>query len=336
MTLTLFTLGCLALLAYTFVVGFHDAPNATAIPIRTRSLTPTSALGTSALFNLLGLLLTAFLLSPLTNHWLRLPPSNTGLAMLLTALLTAIIWGVITWWFRIPSSSTHALMSGLAGSAWAASLSGLGNYNPIDEPLATFILIPLLLAPLLLFAFSWLAVIPFHHWLSRAYPATVNRFSRIILSLANSLISLVHGIQTGQRAMVVFAMLFYTAGLSSSTISYSLAALLLGAALALGTARGSSRIGYTFAHQMVHVDPFRGAIAHSSTALSLVLLQFFLNTPVSSSHLAASAVLGSGMTQRHESVRHKIVLRIILTWVLTLPASFALAATLFLALSPLL
>ncbi|MDY6052018.1 MAG: anion permease [Rothia sp. (in: high G+C Gram-positive bacteria)] len=336
MTLTLFTLSCLALIAFTFVTGFHDAPNATAIPVKTRALTPKIALRTSALFNTIGMATTGIMLGSVTTHWLTVPPNQTGLGLIFTALITAISWSIITWWFRIPSSSTHALIGGLAGAAWAAQTTGLGTFNPFSEPLATFIVVPLILAPILLFLVAWAAVFPFYGLFRRSYPATVNRFSRSVLSLANSLISLVHGIQTGQRVIVIYAVLLLAAGLEAGPATYIVSAVFLALVLGLGTLRGSSRIGYTFAHQMVKVDPFRGAVAQSSTALAMVLLQFFLNTPVSSSHLAASAVLGSGVNQRFAAVRYKIVLRIILTWLITMPICFVLSATLFLALSPLL
>lgn len=336
MTLVLFTLSCLALIGFTFVTGFHDAPNATAIPVKTRALTPKVALCTSALFNFLGMAITGIALGSVTTHWLTVPHSDTGLGMILAALTTVILWGLITWWFRIPSSSTHALMSGLAGAAWAAQSVGLGHFNPFAEPLTTFLIIPLVCAPVALFCFSWAVIFPFYRLLQRSYPATVNHFSRVILSLANSLISIVHGVQTGQRAVVIYAVLLLAAGLDIEPTTYVISAIFLAMVLGLGTARGSSRIGYTFAHQMVRVDPLRGAIAQSSTALALVLLQFFLNTPVSSSHLSASAVLGSGVNQRFAAVRLKIVLRIIFTWAVTLPLCFVLSVIFLLALSPLL
>ena len=336
MTLTLFVLSCLALIAFTFVTGFHDAPNATAIPVKTRALTPKIALRTSALFNTIGMAITGIMLGSVTTHWLAVPHNNTGLGLILTALVSAIIWGIITWWFRIPSSSTHALLGGLAGAAWAGRATDLGISSPFSEPLATFLFVPLILAPIVLFVLAWAAVFPFYGLLQRSYPSTVNRFSRSVLSLANSLISLIHGIQTGQRAVVIYAVLLLSAGLDVRPTTYIISAIFLAMVLGFGTARGSSRIGYTFAHQMVKVDPFRGAVAQSSTALAMVLLQFFLNTPVSSSHLAASAVLGSGVNQRFAAVRHKIVLRIILTWFITMPACFVLSAVLFMALSPLL
>lgn len=335
MTLTLFLLSCAGLACYTFITGFHDAANGTAIAVKTRALTSRVALTTSALFNLLGMLIAGIILTITSNHWLTVPHNSIGLGMVLTALTTANIWGLITWWFRMPSSSTHALIGGLAGAAWSASTVGLGTHNPFTDPLIGFIVIPLILAPILLFALSWTLVFPFYRLLQRAYPSTVNRTSRSILSLANSLVSLIHGIQTGQRTIVIFTVIALSTGISTATHPLTIAAS-LAIILALGTARGSSRIGYTFAHQMVRIDPFRGAVAQSTSALALVLLQFFLNTPVSSSHLTASSALGAGVNQRYSAVRPKIVLRIVLTWILTLPASALLSAILFLALSPLL
>lgn len=336
MTALLFTLCCLALVGFTYITGFRDAPNATAIPVKTRALTPRIALRSSAFFNFLGFLIAGTVLGSVTTHWLTVPHNNVGLSMALIALATACIWGIITWWFRMPSSSTHALLGGLVGTAWASQTVGLGIFDPISEPLVAFALVPLVLAPIALFALAWAAVFPFYGLLQRAYPSTVNRSARNILSLSNSLISLVHGIQTGQRAVVIFAVVLLSAGYSMQASTYIIATVFLALILGLGTARGSARIGYTFAHQMVHIDPFRGAVAQSTAAISLVLLQFLLNTPVSSSHLTASATLGAGVNQRFASVRYKIVLRIIFTWLITIPVSFTLSAIFFLALSPLL
>lgn len=336
MTATLFGLCCLALVGFTFITGFHDAPNGTAIPVKTRALTPRIALRSSAFFNVMGFLIAGILLMPVTTRWLTVPHNNIGLSMALISLLTVCIWGMVTWWYRMPSSSTHALLGGLAGVAWAAQAVGLGKFNPFNEPLVLFAVIPLVIAPLLLFVFSWAAVFPFFGLIHRVYPSTVNQASRNILSLSNSLISLVHGIQTGQRAVIIFAVMLLSTEYSMQGSTQIIATIFLALILGLGTACGSSRIGYTFAHQMVRIDPFRGAVAQSSAALALVLLQFLLGTPVSSSHLTASAALGSGVNQRFASVRHKIVLRIILTWIITIPASFGISAILFLAFSPLL
>lgn len=335
MTALLCALSLICLAGYTLITGFHDAANGTAIAVKTRALTTKVALSSSALFNLLGMLIAGTILALTSNHWLTVPHTSTGLGIIFTALATANIWGLITWWFRMPSSSTHALIGGLAGSAWAASTTGLGHHNPFSDSLLSFIVIPLLLAPFLIFALSWALVFPFYRLLQRVYPATVNRASRNILSLANSLVSLIHGIQTGQRTIVILTVLALCAG-ASTTPHPLLLALPLALLLAIGTARGSARIGYTFAHQMIRIDPLRGAISQSTSALALVLLQFFLNTPVSSSHLTASAALGAGVNQRYDAIRPKIVLRIILTWVLTLPLSFLLSAALLATISPLL
>ena len=200
MTLTLFVLSCLALIAFTFVTGFHDAPNATAIPVKTRALTPKIALRTSALFNTIGMAITGIMLGSVTTHWLAVPHNNTGLGLILTALVSAIIWGIITWWFRIPSSSTHALLGGLAGAAWAGRATDLGISSPFSEPLATFLFVPLILAPVVLFVLAWAAVFPFYGLLQRSYPSTVNRFSRSAPSRASRSLGSLPSITACSRA----------------------------------------------------------------------------------------------------------------------------------------
>lgn len=336
MVLLLTVLSFIGLASYLFVSGFHDAPNSVAVPVRTRALTPMTALRMSAICNFLGVILSGMVFSTLAHEWVTIPENVVGLGVLATALLAQCAWGFITWWLRMPSSSTHALIGGLLGAAWASGAVGLDNFIPFTESAYTFVLIPLLLMPVLIFVLAWFMVFATGWFAQRAYPRTVNRVSRSVMSLANSIISLVHGMQIGQRATMLFALIMVSAGLAGSPALTAVALVLCAVVLAAGTMMGGWRIGYTFAHKMVYLDPYRGSVAQGTTALTLLAVQFLLGSSVSSSHMAAASVLGAGLNQRFSSVRPGIVVKLMATWLATIPATFVFSATLFLALSPLL
>lgn len=321
---------------YLFVIGFHDAPNALAVAVRSRALTAKRAVTISAIFNFIGVLLSGFALIGYTAHWVSVPVGPTGLATLATSLLAAILWNLLTWWLRMPSSSTHALLGGLMGAVWAAGAVGLESGGNFAPSFWTTVALPLLVSPIVVFLMAWLLVFPCYALIRRAYPRTVNNISRNVLSLSNSAISLGHGIEVGQKISVLVVLAYASAQMRLSSGTLSIAFIGMGAILAAGTLLGGWRIGRTFAERMVRIDPFRGAIAQIVTAGVMLFGGLALNAPLSSSHVAASSVLGAGVNQRFSAVSTPIVRQVLWTWIFTVPASFCLAAIFFLALSPVL
>lgn len=337
MTVVLLVSCFIALAGYLFMTGFHDASNAVAVPVRARALTPKVAVIISAIFNILGLVMCAiFMREVLAPDWLNVPTNNVGLGMLLTALIAQFVWGAITWFFRMPSSSSHGLIGGLLGTVWATHAIDIPTANPFHESFFGFFILPLVLMPLLIFALSWLVMIPIYPLAIRFSPIEVNKASRLVLSFTNSLISLGHGVLAGQRALIVFVLISITAGFEPQTWIIVLALAGFAFFLGIGTLLGGWRISHTIAHRLVHVDPLRGAVAQTLTALTMIVAPVTLAATVSSSHLTSAAVLGSGTNQRFSAVRPNVALKLVLTWLATIPATFLMSATLFLALSPVL
>ena len=253
---------------------------------------------------------------------------------MLCALTTTAAWGTITWAMRMPSSATHALIGALAGVAWYAHTDGFENYGFVHT-IFTTALAPLLLLPPLTFLLSWVLVFPFYRLALRTAPHRVNSTSREVLAVSTAGISLLHGLQVGQRYLLLLLLSGVLAPFTSA-VSFDKApatlmivcAVLVAAILAAGTLTGGWRIGYTFTHRMVRLDPLRGAIAQGTTAAVLAAGQFVLQLPFSSSHLAVASALGAGVNQRHASVSARVVRQILLTWVITFPACFLLAVAL--------
>lgn len=336
MTLILFIIGLALLAGYLVVTGFHDAPNAVAVAVRSRALTATRAVQVSSFFNFLGVILAGLILANYVQGWIKVPAGSVGLAMLACTLTSVILWGLLTWWLRMPSSSTHALIGGLFGASWAAGAVGVAHPPIFDQSFWTLVFLPLLFVPLGVFMVSWCLVFPFYALIRSSYPRTVNSVSRHVLSLSNSAISLGHGVETGQKAFILLMLMLAASGLQLPDQSEPFIFIGFGFFLAFGTLLGGWRIGHTFATRMVHLDPFRGAIAQLTTAAVLLFGGLTMTAPVSSSHVAASSALGAGLNQRFSAVRTSIVRHVMLTWLATIPAAFCLSATLMLALSPLL
>lgn len=332
---TLLYLLCVAAFcAAIFVTGVHNASNAIAVPVRTRAMTPVAALVVSALFNGAGVILAYMLIKEYEASWLVVPGGTPTLLGIVCALTTTAAWGTITWAMRMPSSATHALIGALAGVAWYAHTDGFENYGFVHT-IFTTALAPLLLLPPLTFLLSWVLVFPFYRLALRTAPHRVNSTSREVLAVSTAGISLLHGLQVGQRYLLLLLLSGVLAPFTSA-VSFDKApatlmivcAVLVAAILAAGTLTGGWRIGYTFTHRMVRLDPLRGAIAQGTTAAVLAAGQFVLQLPFSSSHLAVASALGAGANQRHASVSARVVRQILLTWVITFPACFLLAVAL--------
>ena len=318
-----------AFLSAIFVTGMHDASNAIAVPVRTRTMGDTAALITAALFNGIGVFAAYLLITDMSVPWIAVPSGHLGLPGLTAALITAALWGVATWALRMPASSTHALIGALAGVAWYARVDGEGSR--FIPAIFDATLLPLLYLPPLIFLLSWLLVIPFYRLAIRSSPSSVNRHSREVLAVSASAISLLHGMQTGYLYLLVLHVLGAVFPLPTRDL-LPWHVLTIALVLAAGTLTGGRRIGYTFAYRMVRLDPMRGAVAQGTTALMQALGYFLLQLPFSSSHLATASALGAGVNQRFNSVKPKIVANIMLTWFVTLPACFLCAIALMMAL----
>lgn len=332
----LFVLCGLFLLGYTAIGCFHDASNAVAVPVSARALTPRVALIVCAAFNVVGLVVGSVTLSLTSDQWLTIPHDDVGLAVLTAALLTVILWEIFTWWRRSPSSSTNALIGGVFGGLWATNQVGLGNHLHLGLTMVGDVILPLVLAPLVAFGVAWAVVIPLVRLLQHTSPRQIHRRSRYVLSLSTSLISLGHGIYFGHRSLVIGTLMWLSIGRDISTPQTTLLCALLALMMAVGTLLGSWRIGHTFTDRLVALDPFRGAVAQAVTSVLIFGTGTVARDPFSSSHLAASAVLGAGSNQRFHAVRANTAFRLVVTWVVTIPVTVVVSAIFFLALSPLL
>ncbi|AJT42384.1 inorganic phosphate transporter [Psychromicrobium lacuslunae] len=335
MALALFVVVCVLTAGFTVFNGLRDAPSTVAVAVRTRALTPTIAVILAAFFNLVGALFSGAFAATLGDQLFVLSPGTAGLAVLIAALVAALLWGLYQWWLGFPSSSTHALIGGIAGASVAAMIKGEQPPSGLVEAVIWLVVLPLLISPVVAFLLSYLVVFPLA-WLSRyAQPNNINRRFRRVQGIAASAVAFGHGLQDGSRvaALMLFAISALGIGLPDESIWWVVAAA--GVLLTAGTLIGGWRIAYTLANRLVRVDPLRGLVAQSVSAVMLFVGGFGLHLPLATTQLTTAAIVGAGANQRFATSNARLSGKIALSWLLT-PACCAVAGGIFyLALTPL-
>jgi PiT family inorganic phosphate transporter len=310
-------------LSFDFTNGFHDAANAIATSVSTRALTPRVALVMAAAMNFTGALLGTEVAETIATSIVNLEGVGTHgeLTVVLCALLGAIVWNLITWWFGLPSSSTHALIGGLVGAGIAGGMSIYWSAI-VDK-----VVLPMIVSPLVGFGLAF-AVMVAILWIFRsAAPAKTHRRFRIAQTASAAAMALGHGLQDAQKTMGVIYLALLTVGWASTDQGIPLwVKLSAAAAISAGTYSGGWRIMRTLGRRIIELDPARGFVAESVSALVLYVNAFALHAPVSTTHTITSAIMGVGATRRLSAVRWGVAGNIAVAWVLTIPAAALVGA----------
>jgi PiT family inorganic phosphate transporter len=334
-TLFIFALVVALAAAFAFINGFRDVSTSVALAVRTRALTPTVAVLLAAAFNFIGALLSAGLAVVISQNWVTLPRGDSGLTILAAGLASACVWGLLLWWRGIPSSSTHALVGGLAGAGTASVVVGGNSVGGVDQSLLFQVVLPLVFSPVIAFIGAYLLVFPVT-WAARyAQPSVINKRFRTAQSIAAGAVAFGHGLQDGQRISAVLLLALLAAGYSGGGSIPVWVAMLSAVMIAVGTLFGGWRISHTVGYRLTRIDPLRGVVAQGFSAILLFLGAIGLHWPISTTHTVTSAVLGAGENQSFATTHRKLVTRILCLWVLTPAATAAGAFVLELALSPL-
>ena len=318
-------------LVFDYTNGFHDAANAIATSVSTRALTPRIALVLAAVMNFVG----AFLGQKVAQTVAEVidfgpevlapdaPTSVTvhALVIVLSGLLGAIAWNLITWWFGLPSSSSHALIGGLGGAAIAGGVS-VSWGTVLDK-----VLIPMLLSPLFAFGVAALVMIAIMWLFRRVRPAKANRGFRAAQTVSAAAMALGHGLQDAQKTMGVIFLALVAGGYASRSDDLPVWVIVAAAsAISLGTYAGGWRIMRTLGRRIIDLDPARGFAAESVAASVLYTTAYVYEAPISTTHTITSAVMGVGATKRLSAVRWGVARSILVAWVLTFPMAALLAA----------
>jgi PiT family inorganic phosphate transporter len=318
-------------LGFDYTNGFHDAANAIATSVSTRALTPRAALLMAAVMNFTGALLGTEVAETIATSIVDLSDASPhqALVVVLCALVGAIVWNLITWWLGLPSSSTHALIGGLVGAGLAGGLMIYGSAI-VDK-----VVLPMVFSPLIGFFLAFLVMVGLLWLIRNASPSRTTRRFRLAQTVSAAAMALGHGLQDAQKTMGVIFMALLTVGWANPDEGIPLwVKLAAAAAISLGTYSGGWRIMRTLGRKIIELDPARGFVAESVSAVVLYVNAFALHAPVSTTHTITSAIMGVGATKRLSAVRWGVAKNIGIAWVLTIPAAAAVAALVYFMLSP--
>jgi PiT family inorganic phosphate transporter len=307
-------------LIFDYTNGFHDAANAIATSVSTGALTPRVALAMAAIMNFVG----AFLgqkVAHTVSDTISPGPGSHGLVIVMCGLIGAITWNMITWYFGLPSSSSHALIGGLVGSAVAAGATA--NWGVVLEK----VVIPMFLSPVVAFGLGFGVMVAIMWIFRNANPGRTSRGFKIAQTISAAAMALGHGLQDAQKTMGVIFLALLTGGYVAAEDGLPFWVIFAAAAaISLGTWSGGWRIMRTLGRRIIHLDPPRGFAAESVAASVLYSTAYVFEAPISTTHTITSAVMGVGATKRLSAVRWGVAKSILWAWVLTFPMAGLVAA----------
>ena len=314
---------------FDYINGFHDTANAIATSVATRAIKPEYAILLSATANFVGALV--FGVAVATTVGSKIVQDNlilgNGSTVLMAALIGAITWNLITWRMSIPSSSSHALIGGLIGGAWAAAGTGAVQWDQF----AAKILVPLLSSPILGLALGFGLMIVILNVFVRANPRHMNDRFRKLQIISATYMALAHGSNDAQKTMGIMTLALFSAKAIPDNTVPIWVILMAATAMSLGTAAGGWRIMKTMGQRVVKLDPVHG-FAAETTAASIIIVASHFGMPVSTTHVISTAIMGVGTSDRIKAVRWGIARSIVTAWILTIPSAAIIAGASYLLL----
>src|SRR5256714_15511617 len=310
-------------LVFDFINGFHDAANSIATVVGTRVLTPKRAVAWAAFFNFVA----AFALDTKVAQTIGkgiVDPKVVDPFLVLAGLLGAIAWNLLTWWFGLPSSSSHALIGGLVGAALAAS----GEQGVLWHGLAHKVVIPALVAPVLAFGAAFLLLLLIYWVFMRITRGVANRGFRLGQLASGTFVAFTHGANDAQKTMGVIALALFANGNLKEFEIPVWVKIAAGLSIAAGTYVGGWRIMRTLGQRLYKIEPESGFAAQAAAGATIYAATKY-GYPLSTTHVISGAVLGAGATQRLSAVRWGVAGNIVVAWMLTILAAAAVAAALY-------
>ncbi|MET8833378.1 inorganic phosphate transporter [Micromonospora sp. NPDC004540] len=317
-------------MAFDYTNGFHDAANAIATSVSTRALTPRVALALAAVGNFIGAHFGAGVAKTVGDGLVTLPTGIESLGVVFAGVLGAIAWNLITWYFGLPSSSSHALFGGLVGATLFSG--GIVQWGNIVEK----VLIPMVLSPVVGLLLGFLVMLLIIWLFRKGQPGKLNRGFRWAQTASAAAMSVGHGMQDAAKTMGIIVLALYTGGFQESKthipgwVFWTSAAM-----LAAGTYAGGWRIIRTLGRKIIDLGPPEGFAAETVASAVLYFNALVLKAPISTTHTITSAIMGVGATKRLSAVRWNVAGNIVIAWIITFPAAAAIACLAYLLVRPL-
>jgi inorganic phosphate transporter, PiT family len=302
-------------LVFDFINGFHDTANAIATSVSTRALSPRKAIILAAIMNFVGALTFTGVAQTITSGIADPFELENGLTVILGALFAAIIWNLITWYFGIPSSSSHAIIGAITGSVIVAA-----GLQAVHFAGFLSILEGLLLSPVIAFVVGYLLYAIIKVLFKNANLTKTNKRFRRVQILTAAVQSYAHGTNDAQKSMGIITMALIVGGLHDTTDVPFWVQLSCATAMALGTSVGGWRIIKTVGGKIMKIRPVNG-VAADLTGAAVIFGATLIHLPVSTTHVISSAILGVGSSHRVKGVNWGVAKRMVITWIITLPIS---------------
>lgn len=304
---------------FDYINGFHDTANAIATSVATRALQPRVAIVMATAFNFIGAFAGTAVAKTIGSGLVDEGTSTQG--VIAAALIGAIAWNLLTWYYGLPSSSSHALIGGLFGATLISAGTGAFKVQGILEK----VLFPMVASPLVGF-FGALALIVLLFWLFRNAPRRpMTSIFRRLQVVSAGFMAFSHGSNDAQKTMGIITLGLFSGGVISSVDVPWWVIVIAATAISLGTAVGGWRIMHTMGHRVVKLEPVHG-FAAETTAATVIITAAHFGMPVSTTHVISSAIMGVGSARGVRGVRWGVARSILLAWVITIPAAALVAA----------
>lgn len=317
-------------LAFDYINGFHDTANAIATSVSTRALSPKRAVILAAILNLLGALYSTGVAQTIAKDIVS--PKYATQEVVIAALLSAIVWNLITWYVGIPSSSSHAIIGGMAGAAVAKVGFSVLHWEGLGKILAALIFSPIVGMILGFIIMKSLAFI-----FGRFSPSRVNHGFKKMQIISAGLLAFNHGSNDAQKSMGIITMALISAGLQANTILTPPLWVKFACAIAMaaGTAAGGWKIIRTMGGKIFKLEPINGFAADLSSSIVIWSATVFpgLHLPVSTTHVVSGSIMGVGSAKRVSAVRWGVAQQMLVAWVVTIPTTSLIAALFYTVLS---
>ncbi|ARK21977.1 MULTISPECIES: inorganic phosphate transporter [Sporosarcina] len=310
-------------LAFDFINGFHDTANAIATSVSTRALKPRTAIMLAATMNFVGALTFTGVAKTITKDIVDPFVLENGSLVILAALVSAIIWNLVTWYFGIPSSSSHALIGSIAGSAIAAAGFGILNYSGFIK-----IIQALLLSPIIALVGGFLVMTILRTVLKNRNLFKANRRIRYMQIGTAAIQSFTHGTNDAQKAMGIITMALIAAELQTTDDIQLWVRIAAATAMGIGTSIGGYKIIKTVGGKIMKIRPIHGIASDLNSAV-IIFGATLLHLPVSTTHVISSSIMGVGSAQRLKGVKWGVAQKIVLTWIITMPISALMAGVVY-------
>lgn len=328
-TIIMLALVIIVALAFEYINGFHDAANAIATVVSTKVLSARNAVIFGASLEFTGALLGTNVAKTIGSG--IVDAASITQSVIICALLGAIIWNLVTWYYGLPSSSSHALIGGLIGAS-VAHAKGLGVVK--IHGVVQKVLIPMVTSPVLGFTFGFLFMLLLTHMFFKAHPEKINKYFKKLQLCSSGMMALSHGMNDAQKTMGIITLSLVTAGMykgfDPTTFKVPFWVIITCAStMAMGTMSGGWKIIKTMGSKVIKLKPIHGFAAETAAA-GLIMTASSFGIPLSTTHVISTSIMGVGTTQRASAVKWSLVGNIVFAWVLTIPICIALSSGIYL------